>query len=109
MSSMIRRPWRSPSRPPATSTRPKLSAYPDTTHCTVCGDVSSPACIDGIATLTMVTSSRAMKPTTRVTPRIRQRCGCGAACCRPASASVEVTPRGYPTPTGAVASRLLIE
>ena len=59
--------------------------------------VSSPACIDGIATLTMVTSSSAMKPTTRVTPRIRQRCGCGAACCRPGSASVEVTPPGYPT------------
>ena len=63
-----RRPYTSPSRPPATSVSPNARAYPDTTHWMVDVVVRSPACIDGIATLTMVTSSSAMKPTASVTP-----------------------------------------
>ena len=72
-----RRPYTSPRRPPATSVSPNARAYPDTTHWMVDVVVPSPACIDGIATLTMVTSSNAMKPTARVTPRIRHRTGLG--------------------------------
>ena len=50
---------------------------PETTHWIALADVSSPCCIDGIATLTMETSSSDMKPTTSDTDRIRQRRGSG--------------------------------
>ncbi|GAA0974154.1 hypothetical protein GCM10009562_14990 [Nocardioides aquaticus] len=56
-----------------------MSAYPETTHWIVPGEVSSPACIEGIATFTIETSSSDMNPTTSETARMRQRRGSGAA------------------------------
>src|SRR4051794_3680354 len=44
----------------------------------VAAEVSSPARIDGTATLTIVTSSSDMKPTTRETASTRQRRGSGS-------------------------------
>ncbi len=41
--------------------------------------VSSPVRIEGMATLTIVTSSSTMNPTVRVTPRTRQRWGSGCS------------------------------
>jgi hypothetical protein len=60
MTYIRRRPIASPSRPAGTSTSPRVSEYPDTTHCTVAGDASRPRWIDGSATFTMLTSSSAM-------------------------------------------------
>ncbi len=63
----LRRPWVSPNRPEGTSTSPKASAYPETTHCRSLGGACSPARMEGRATLTMLTSSNVMKPETRQT------------------------------------------
>src|SRR4051794_22616971 len=71
MRNIRRRPTTSPRRPPATSVRPNVRAYPEITHCTDCSEASRPAWIDGIATLTIVTSSRVMNPTSRVTVSAR--------------------------------------
>ncbi len=86
---IVRRPRTSPSRPAGTSTSPKASAYPDTTHCRSPDEACSPSRIDGSATLTMLTSSRDMKPATRQTAKARQRRGSGVQsgsppwpCCR---------------------------
>ncbi len=42
-----------------------------------CGEACRPRWMEGSATLTMVTSSRVMNPTTRVTASARQRCSVG--------------------------------
>src|SRR3954452_10976914 len=75
MRNIRRRPRASPSRPAGTSASPKVSAYPDTTHWTADGEAPTSRWIEGSATETMLTSSRLMNPTTRVTDRARQRRG----------------------------------
>src|SRR4051812_3375759 len=76
---MVRRPRRSPSRPAGTSSSPKVSAYPDTTHCKSLCWALRPASIEGSATFTMETSSRTMKPPTRQTASACHRRGSGAS------------------------------
>src|SRR3954469_25658996 len=84
-----RRPTMSPSRPPATRVSPNVSAYPDTIHCTDWEEAPSPCSIEGTATFTIVTSSRDMNPTSRVTARARHRFGSG-------SGGLVIRPCGYP-------------
>jgi hypothetical protein len=50
-------------------------------HCTAAGEVSRSRCIDGRVTATMLTSSRIMKPPTRVTQSARHRFGSRAGDC----------------------------
>src|SRR4051794_3691914 len=84
-----RRPTMSPSRPPATRVSPNVSAYPETIHCTDWEEAPSPCSIEGTATFTIVTSSRDMNPTSRVTARARHRFGSG-------SGGLVIRPCGYP-------------
>src|SRR3954468_15465458 len=49
-----RRPIVSPSRPAGTRASPKVSAYPDTTHCTVPAETPNSRSIDGSATFTIL-------------------------------------------------------
>ncbi len=63
-----RRPRMSPSRPAGTSARPKVRAYPDTTHDWAASDAPSPCSIEGSATFTIEVSSSEMKPAVRQTP-----------------------------------------
>src|SRR4051812_40090570 len=75
---IVRRPRTSPIRPAGTSSRPKVRAYPETTHCSSLWVADRPVRIDGSATFTIETSSSTMKPPTRQTASARQRCGAGA-------------------------------
>lgn len=75
---MRRRSSASPRRPAVTSARAKARAYPDTTHCTCAGEACRPRWTEGRATTTIETSSRLMKPATRVTHRARHRRGSGS-------------------------------
>ena len=75
--SVGRRPRASPIRPPATSTSPKASAYPLTTHCRALSPAWIPWAMLGSATFTMLTSSSTMKPATSTTASARQRRGSG--------------------------------
>ncbi len=79
MRNIRRRPTASPSRPPATRVRPKVRAYPETTHWTSAGEAANPRWMEGRATLTMLTSSSPMKPAPRVMPSARQRRGSGSS------------------------------
>jgi hypothetical protein len=96
-----RRPTASPSRPATTRARAKVSAYPETTHCTVAGPVCRSRCIEGSATDTIVTSKRIMKPATRVTHNACQRLGSGPGSCW-ASGSAPVGDRELTTTPFAV-------
>ncbi len=69
------RPKESPSRPAGTSARPNTTAYPVTIHCSWLPEAPRPCEIEGSATLTMLTSSRVMKPATRQTHSTRHRSG----------------------------------
>lgn len=75
---IFRRSSASPSRPAVTRARAKVSAYPDTTHCTSAGEAPRSFCTVGSATATIVTSSRLMKPATSVTQSARHRRGSGS-------------------------------
>src|SRR3954463_14857354 len=76
---MRRRPTVSPRRPAGTRARPKVRAYPETTHCTVPADTPNSRSIEGRATFTMLTSSSTMSAPTRLTVRTRQRRASGMA------------------------------
>jgi hypothetical protein len=78
MTKTVRRPRRSPMRPAGTSSRPKVSAYPDSTHCNSLCAAPSPVRMDGSATFTIETSSSTMQPPTRQTASARQRRGSGS-------------------------------
>src|SRR5690625_3899892 len=67
------RPNRSPARPAATRTTPKVSAYPDSTHCTSDWLAPSPSWIEGNATLTMLTLTNDMKIAINKIARMRHR------------------------------------
>ena len=64
---MSRRPQTSPKRPAGTRIKPKVSAYPASTHCSASLLSRRARSIDGTATLTMLTSSSVMKVATRPT------------------------------------------
>src|SRR5699024_8642360 len=74
------RPTMSPARPAATSTTPKVSAYPESTHCRSALLAPSPSWMEGSVTLTMLTPIRDMKMAPSRTMRMRQRAGSGASC-----------------------------
>src|SRR5699024_4583908 len=74
---IVLRPRASPSRPDATSTNPKLRAYPETIHCSSAALASSPSRIEGSATLTMDTFNKLMKPAARHTVNAFHRSGAG--------------------------------
>src|SRR4051812_39536259 len=97
---MVRRPNASPSRPPVTRTRPNASAYPETTQRIPPLLACSPDCIDGRATLTMLTSSRPMNPAVSETASAFQRRGSGSyafiAGLYLAAADSKLDPRGGP-------------
>ncbi len=97
MRNIRRRPYMSPSRPAGTRARPKVSAYPDTTHCRAAGDAAMSRSIEGRATLTMLTSSRLMNPASWVTAITRQRFGLGTHSDISVVATLSPTPLS-PTP-----------
>src|ERR1700759_2995026 len=67
-------------------------------HCTEAADAGSPCWIEGTATLTIVTSSSDMNPTSRVTARARHRLRCASRECWGLRAcwGVDIRVCGYP-------------
>jgi hypothetical protein len=73
----LRRPKRSPARPPSSRKPPNTSVYPLITHCRLAGEKPGSAWMDGSATLTTVASSTTMnwarqRSTTRATGSTRR-------------------------------------
>ena len=73
------RPWMSPSRPPVTRPAAKASAYPAVIHWIWLKEAPASRWIDGIATLTIVTSTRSMKAAVITMARANQRRRSGTA------------------------------
>src|SRR5699024_10651914 len=71
------RPNKSPARPAVTRPTPKVSANAESTHCRSELLAPSPCCMDGNATLTILTSTRDMNNAMLTVARIRQRRGSG--------------------------------
>ncbi len=89
---ILRRPRRSPARPPSISSPPKASEYALTTHSRLDPDMLSAVCIFGSATLTMVASSTtiscAVAMTTSASP------WCRGACAVPPAVTAEMVMDG---------------
>jgi len=95
----VRRPLASPSRPAGTSSSPKVSAYPESTHCTSLSPACRPLRSEGSATFTIDTSSSTMNPATRVTDNAFQRrgsCPSAYSCVTPGSCSSPAQPTRAP-------------
>ena len=73
MISIRRRPTRSDSRPPSSSSPPKASEYAVTTHCRSALENASARCAEGSAMFTIVASSTTISWASPTTPRIHQR------------------------------------
>ena len=73
MISIRRRPTRSDSRPPSSSSPPKASEYAVTTHCRSAMENPSARWAEGSAMFTIVASSTTISWASPTTPRIHQR------------------------------------